>query len=402
MIEPYWQDGQGRVQFFLGDVRAVLNRLPKKSVQCVVTSPPYWGLRDYGTGKWEGGVEGCEHIERTPEMSHKSSTLGHTAAQRAAGTGRVLPASNAALPRTRRQYKDVCRKCGARRTDQQLGAEKIPDCLGWARGEGCGECYVCHILSVFRWVRRVLRDDGVVWLNLGDSYHSGKGEAGGPNARANGRNLDGKSPVGRSVGLRPNDRVIPGLTSGNLVGVPWRVALALQADGWVLRSDIVWAKPNPMPESVRSRCTKSHEYLFMLTKGMRYFYDADAIREPCVYDGPPKPGKQAQTAYTGLDVHHGHLGVGNPLGKNKRTVWNITPKPYKGAHFATFPPALVEPCVKAGSKQGDLVLDPFVGSGTTAEVCLRLGRRCWGIDLKQAYLDDHATKRVEKVLDEID
>jgi DNA modification methylase len=376
------------------------------SVQTCVTSPPYWGLRDYGV----------------------------------AG---------------------------------QLGLEPVPDCLGWATGQPCGACYVCHMVQVFREVRRVLRPDGTCWLNLGDSYaqDSKWGGASG-----------GKNYTSAAGGL-PRERRATGLKDKDLVGIPWRVAFALQADGWWLRSDIIWHKPNPMPESVTDRPTKAHEYIFLLTKQPKYFYDNDAVREPTIPDPRDKQWGTARTG-KGFSDHEydkergrmqtktqdeGWVRMSNPAGRNRRSVWTIATAPYSGAHFATFPPALVEPCILAGtsergacphcgapwarqtdvtrvdtrpnnkSKFGTLatdlrssgegnvafglarrteatvtttgwqptcacpaaeprpciVLDPFNGSGTTGMVARKHGRRFVGMDLNPTYLRELALPRAE-------
>lgn len=252
----------------------------------------------------------------------------------------------------------------------EIGLEATPD------------AYVQQMVAVFREVRRVLKDDGVLWLNLGDSY-AGSASAGGdttrtchskPNARD--RNL----PTKRGEGIKPKD----------LIGVPWRVAFALQADGWYLRSDVIWHKPNPMPESVTDRPTKAHEYLFLLTKSERYFYDADAIREPHVRlwdatNGGNLSPVGAHKANGAVRERGGDYPKPHELGRNRRTVWTVPTTPYSGAHFATMPEKLVEPCVLAGSRPGDLVFDPFLGSGTVGAVAERLGRRWVGTDLNPAY-----------------
>ena len=205
------------------------------------------------------------------------------------------------------------------------------------------------MVEVFREVKRVLKDDGTLWLNIGDSYSgSGKGPAGNLGKKHNERHPEHKTGGLVPEGTKPKD----------LVGIPWMLAFALRADGWYLRQDIIWSKPNPMPESMKDRCTKSHEYIFLLSKSKNYYFDVDSIREPTV---------------DGRDL------------KRKRSVWDVTTKPYKGAHFAVYPPELIEPCIIAGSRQGDTVLDPFMGSGTTAAVAKSLNRNYIGCELHQDY-----------------
>ncbi len=287
------------------DVREGLARLPAGSAQTCITSPPYWGLRDYG-------AEG------------------------------------------------------------QLGLEATP------------EAYVLSMVEVFRDVRRVLRDDGTLWLNLGDSYARDGGAVTAPGATASAgntrANVDTRdAALASSIGLKPKD----------LVGIPWRVAFALQADGWYLRQDIIWHKPNPMPESVTDRCTKAHEYIFLMTKSPRYFYDAAAVSEK-LSGKPDAPGNKC-------DVTGGHLR--NDFGtdamqriwgasgrRNRRSVWTVNTQPYPEAHFATFPEALIEPCILAGSALGDTVLDPFAGSGTTGAVAIRHQRNFVGTELNPDYV----------------
>lgn len=246
----------------------------------------------------------------------------------------------------------------------EIGLEATPD------------AYIAALVEVFRGVRRVLRDDGTLWVNIGDSYATNPGNGRG------GEQNDGGVPH-RSV----RDKTGMGLKTKDLIGIPWMLAFALRADGWYLRSDIIWSKPNVMPESVRDRPTKSHEYLFLLSKHERYFYDAAAIQEQSVYRGPPKPGKQAQAARTGLSPHRGHLGTEHPNGRNKRSVWTVATMPYKQAHYATFPEKLIEPCILAGSRPGDIVLDPFGGSGTTARVAAKHQRDAILIELNPSYIE---------------
>jgi DNA modification methylase len=327
----------------LGDCREVMASMEPESVHCVVTSPPYWGLRDYGTGTWLGGDEACDHRKvQDVAVAVATSTLG---------------GGKKTTGHQQEGYGATCARCGATRQDSQLGLEPTP------------EAYVESMVAVFREVRRVLRSDGTVWLNLGDSYASSGTMASEEQrnefrtARLTGGPLPGAGRAPTPPGLKPKD----------LVGIPWRVAFALQADGWYLRSDIIWAKPNPMPESVTDRPTKSHEYLFLLSKSPRYYFDADAVREAhgdsntsrdratrqhgTTTSGITVPGSTVHpdSPYVGQPMHRGLPGVGttfggwNPAGRNIRSVWTIATQPYPGAHFATFPQALVEPCIKAGT-----------------------------------------------------
>jgi DNA modification methylase len=286
-----------KAEILVGDNRTTLKTLASGSVQTCITSPPYWGLRDYGE-------------------------------------------------------------------DEQIGMEKTP------------EQFVEELCKVFDEVWRVLADDGTLWLNLGDSYSgSGKGPSGNLGAKHDERNMEHKHSAIVPDGLKPKD----------LVGIPWRVAFALQARGWYLRQDIIWAKPNPMPESVTDRCTKSHEYIFLLTKQPRYFYDNQAIKEPVAQEWGTRDrtnGKYHKDG-TGLQPHTGLEK--NYTDRNKRDVWMVNTSRYKEAHFATYPPELVLPCVLAGSKVGDTVLDPFSGSGTTGVVALANNRNFIGCELNPEY-----------------
>lgn len=289
-----------------GDCRTLLATLPAGSVQCCVTSPPYYNLRDYG---------------------------------------------NAA----------------------QIGLERTPD------------AYAAEIVAVFAEVRRVLTDDGVCWINIGDSY-SGSANSGGANgARSNGAGNGKAGECVRMTGLR--SKAGPGIKPKDLLMIPARVAMGLQADGWWLRSEIIWHKPNPMPESCKDRPTSAHEKVFLLTKRATYYYDADAIREPAStnsHGGRPIEGGAKQQAIE--QQIGGRMGIpADKSGRNARNVWTITPKPFMGAHFATMPPELVERCIKAGSRPGDTILDPFAGAGTTALVASRLDRKSIGIELNPEY-----------------
>jgi site-specific DNA-methyltransferase (adenine-specific) len=239
---------------------------------------------------------------------------------------------------------------------------------------------VAELVAVFREVWRVLADDGTLWLNLGDSYSgSGKGPAGNLGKIHNEREIKQTSGIVPD-GLKPKD----------LIGIPWRVAFALQSDGWYLRQDIIWHKPNPMPESVRDRCTKAHEYIFLLSKSPKYYFDSDAIKEPSVTNDPRRPytSKGAKDLDGRAEWKSGETRDSGDFSKrNRRSVWTVTTKPFKGAHFATFPPELVRPCILAGCKKGGTVIDPFGGSGTTGQVCEEEGRNSILIELNPAYIE---------------
>ena len=271
----------------------------------------------------------------------------------------------------------------------ELGLEKTP------------EEYVANLVAVFSEVKRLLKDDGTLWLNLGDSYASGRGRY-----SSSPQTISGKADRGEPIsGNRPDQRNHNYLKDKDLCMIPARVAIALQKSGWWLRQNIIWSKPNPMPESVRDRCTKSHEYIFLLTKSSRYYYDADAIKEDSIdeesYTGWRPRGvhqiaihdtKHAQTISKGK----GKVGVIYET-RNRRSVWEITTQPYSGAHFATFPEEIPTICIKAGSKKGDTVLDPFCGSGTTGDVALRLERNFIGIELNKKYIDELIIPRLENI-----
>ena len=283
-----------------GDCRETLKQFDEKARVCV-TSPPYYGLRDYGG------------------------------------------------------------------ENNQIGMEQTP------------EDYVEEMVKVFRLVRDNLTDDGTLWLNIGDSYYNYRSDGNYPKQTVSKtrQDLPTKTPV------RGNK--LEGYKSKDLIGIPWMLAFALRKDGWYLRQDIIWHKPNPMPESVKDRCTKAHEYIFLLSKNKNYYYNNEAIKEPVKQDWGTRDrtnGKYHNEG-TGLQPHSGLTK--SYTKKNKRSVWSVTKKPYKGAHFATFPPELIEPCIKAGSEVGDIILDPFMGSGTTAMVAKMLDRYYIGCELHEDY-----------------
>lgn len=321
------------IRIIEGDVREKLREIEPESVQCVVTSPPYWALRDYGV----------------------------------AG---------------------------------QFGLEESPS------------AYVVALVEIMREVRRVLKKDGTLWMNLGDKYVAGRtGGVGKTSIRGGRRNMGAARAAQAATRDRRAHTVVRGLKPKDLIGIPWRAAFALQEDGWWLRSDIIWAKPNPTPESVLDRPTRSHEYMFLLSKSRRYFYDADSIRTPLTPKTFTTHGSTRKSKGTDalgrVAAHNLSRDVpdrkpklsesGEVLGANRRdvwtldeievpTVWTLSNEPYPHSHFATFPRALVEPCVLAGSRPGDVVLDIFAGSGTTLEVATSLGREAWGIELNPDYI----------------
>ncbi len=365
--------GEG-FDLYLGDCLTSMRAMPDQSVHCCVTSPPYFGLRDYGTATWEGGDPDCDHGVRRweGEKQTQGAQSGHS-------------------KKDDRLEKREC-ACGAVRIDEQIGLEATPD------------EFVAALVTVMREVKRVLRDDGTLWLNLGDSYNNFRSQM-GPGQAVHGRDkLNGKPEV------LSKKRGVQGLKEKDLIGIPWRVAFALQADGWTLRQDIIWQKPNPMPESVTDRCTKSHEYVFLLSKSPRYYFDHVAIKEPAVKGAAgsefhtgktgehqlgrasTKPresakrgsfnGKTEAMASTGQNAFRAVVET-----RNRRSVWSIATRPYKGAHFATFPPALIEPCILAGCPVGGTVLDPFGGSGTTAGVAIAHGREAVICELNPEYAE---------------
>jgi len=325
-----------------------------------------YGLRDYGTAKWEGGDPNCDHNPQRPDGGDRSD--------------RTLPLGRGGV------YHDICAKCGAVRIDQQIGLEQTPD------------AYVTDLVQVFREVWRVLRDDGVVWLNLGDSYSSYKDCKSVPDSLRVGGRSESANSIEKGMSVTRNTKVMRsvGLKDKDLIGIPWMVAFALRADGWYLRQDIIWHKPNPMPESVKDRCTKAHEYVFLLTKNPRYYYDSEAVKEPSK-EPDDNRGERGNRKRFPTDKIAGIRGPGVYPMANKRSVWTVPTRPYKGAHFATFPPKLIEPCIKAGCPAGGIVFDPFVGSGTTVMVARELGRRGIGLDLNMKYLDVNARERLASV-----
>ena len=362
---------------YWGDCRDSLRQMKDEGikVQTCVTSPPYYGLRDYGTGTWTGGKQDCQHegisisnnrnfIEEGGRGSNKKSI----------------------------SFGD-CIHCGAERKDLQIGNEQTP------------QEFIDNLVEVFACVWDVLADDGTLWVNLGDSYYNyrpGKGQSLNKQTVSN-TNQDLPQICARR-GNKLNE-----YKEKDLMGMPWRLAFALQDFGWYLRQDIIWHKPNPMPESVKDRCTKSHEYIFLLSKKPQYYFDYKAIQEPAIYGDDDRSSRGDSRRDSGMNhIAPKKTGIkfgGNKYGesndpkhatksgneweasefKNKRNVWSISTKPYSGSHFAVFPTELIEPMILAGSKVGDIVLDPFFGSGTTGQVSQQLGRKWIGCELNKDY-----------------
>ena len=325
------------------DVMTGILDVEDASVQTCVTSPPYWGLRDYGTGKWIGGDPECSHVRDSKKSEH--TITGH----------KNNPMVGDAI------YKTECPRCGAKRKDLQLGLEETP------------EEYIDNMVKVFREIKRVLKDDGTLWVNIGDTY-CGTGHKGDTK--------DPKHPDGRNSQSHALNNKIDGIKAKDMVGIPWMLAFALRSDGWYLRQDIIWNKPNAMPEPVKDRCTKAHEYIFLLSKSRKYYFNHEALKEPATYAGN-KRGDRADSR-RGTTMKSINTNTGKY--RNKRSVWNINTKAYPDAHFAVFPSELPEFCILAGSKEGDTVLDPFWGSGTTGMVAREHGRKAIGIELNPEYV----------------
>jgi DNA modification methylase len=345
-------------KIYTGDAKTILKTFPDDIVNCCVTSPPYYNLRDYGTANWIGGDSDCDH------RYQKGGTNPETSSMQLGNKGTIYS-----------QYETECKKCGAIRDDKQIGLEKTP------------EEYVQKLVDVFREVKRVLKKDGTLWLNIGDSYN-GSGQDSGKYGKIS-QVISGKS---RLIGEVSPTKVtkVKGLKPKDLIGIPWMVAFALRTDGWYLRNDIIWHKPNPMPESITDRCTKSHEYVFLLSKSRDYYFDHLAIQEKSIwFDKDNRANTGSTLGGKGLKGIYSCNSSGNFQKngmRNKRDVWTVNTKPYTEAHFATFPINLILPMIKAGCPKDGVVLDPFIGSGTVAFVVRQYSRNFLGIDLKPDYV----------------
>ena len=348
-------------KIYLGDNLDILKTFEDNSIDCCVTSPPYYGLRDYGTGKWVGGDPNCPH--QTGTYSEKVVV----------GTHKKFKEMNAPQIGNSHMMKRVCTRCGAVREDLQVGLEDTP------------EFYIDRLVNIFREVRRVLKDDGTLWVNIGDtynasSYHKDEKSSGSGKQGTNKGSYENVVERPTAENCKPKD----------LIGIPWMLAFALRNDGWYLRQDIIWQKPNPMPESVKDRCTKSHEYIFLLSKKPHYYFDYEAIQEPCSEVSETRYKYEFNTGKEQMDFRpngaSSTAGMKEYTGKrNKRDVWSVCPSAFKGAHFATFPEDLITPMILAGCPKGGVVLDPFMGSGTVGVVAKSNGRKYVGCELNPEY-----------------
>jgi site-specific DNA-methyltransferase (cytosine-N4-specific) len=384
---------------FFGDCREIMKKLiiDGIKVQTCVTSPPYWGLRDYGTQPliW-GGNAFCNHEWGKKQIAINSGggwkDEKDIEKRKSYGMRTVNPSK---LKKREISQGQWCQKCGA--WFGSLGLEPTP------------YLYIDHIVEIFKYVYQILKKDGTLWLNIGDTYFGSwgnYGDAGGGQRDKKSERFDRKAYADKTKWRPPTSFFVEGLKPKDLCMIPARVALALQGDGWYLRSDIIWHKTNPMPESVKDRPTKSHEYLFLLSKNDRYYYDFKAIKEPVTGNAHhrghgvnPKAAKQPGSGsriFIDRDPSHANRAIkqnrsfsaavrGLVEKRNKRTVWSLATAPYPGTHFATFPPALIIPCILAGARADDIVFDPFLGSGTTAEIAKKLGRQWIGCEQNREY-----------------
>ena len=369
-------------KIYIGDNIESLRQLEDNSVNCCITSPPYYGLRDYGTAKWVGGDPNCPHREVNPFGA--STNVGTHSKMKSVGE----VAGNAHV------YKKVCKRCGAIREDLQVGLEETP------------EQYIERLVNIFREVKRILRDDGTLWVNIGDTYNV--------SSYRKDEKSSGQGKQGTNKGSYEN--VVERATDRNskpkdMIGIPWMLAFALRNDGWYLRQDIIWHKPNPMPEPVKDRCVKSHEYIFLLSKKPHYYFDYEQIQEPAniqqvsaqIRFGGNKYGDDGSSQfdyYSGAEytpkVKSDNQDQQYAV-RNKRDVWSVCPSTYKGSHFATFPEELIEPMILAGCPEDGVVLDPFMGSGTVGVVSKKNNRNWIGCELNPEYAQ-MAEKRINNTL----
>lgn len=356
-----------------GSAREKLDMVRAESVQTCITSPPYWGLRDYDVQAevWDDPGD-CDHTWGAAQRGNQDGNVEQTKYSDAKAVGAAATAGAGRF----------CTECGA--WEGQLGLEPTPD------------LYIEHVCECFDAVHRTLRKDGTLWVVIGDTYARRGLSAGakiGPKntlatGSASGYHNPGKYSRGVATGVR---KMAPGLKQGDLVGIPWMLAFALRDRGWYLRQEVIWGKPNGMPESVRSRCTRVHEQIFMFSKSHSYFYDHEAIKELAVSSHPSGNGfvrsQQISRGGRGNVQQWTPTNDSGPKMRNKRSVWMVNTRQFKDAHFAVFPHKIVEPCLLAGSSEGDVVLDSFAGTGTVGEVAAQHGRRFIGVELSDEYAD---------------
>lgn len=352
-----------KIEILQGNVFDKVKELKDNSIDCVVTSPPYWGLRDYGTGTWIGGDKNCSHF-RESHQSERTST-GQKKSVLHGGIADSI-------------YKNICKRCGAKRKDEQLGLEETY------------QEHIKNIVNLFKEIKPKLKDSATIWLNYGDSYAT----------TANGRKAKDVKNDDRAFVDKPFSTIQGSIKPKDLVMIPNRIAIALQDDGWWIRSEIIWHKPNPMPESIKDRPTSSHEKIWLITKSKNYYYDHESIKEPVKNSSKIRlnqniENQKGSTRANGCMKSNGNMKAVGYEKRNKRNVWTVSTKPCKEAHFATFPKDLIEPCIKAGCPEGGIVLDPFGGSGTTGIVAALNNRKSILIELNKNYIEI-ANKRIEK------
>lgn len=383
-----------RYKILCGDVREQLKKIPAGSVQVCVTSPPYFGLRDYGTATWEGGDPACDHA-----ILRSDGTIPGQLSKSTLNGGKGGGAKLAATPMP---FKSKCGRCGAMRIDRQIGVEESP------------QEYIDALVETFEQVRRVLRPDGTLWVNIGDSYSSGGRKTTPVTQSINKTNQ-------KSLRMETRPRPADNLKPKDMICIPWMLGMQLRDAGWYLRRDIIWHRVNPLPESVTDRPTKAHEYILLLSKSPSYYYDRDAIAEPIAESSQERLSQDIENQTGSFRAHAGVTGkpmmkamkacMSSPVGgakygdsddphhatksgkpfelkeiRNKRDVWSLPGAGVREDHFAAFPEEIPETAIKAGSRPNDLVLDPFCGSGTTGFVALRLGRKFIGVELNPKFI----------------
>lgn len=370
-------------RIYQGNALSILKKLPDESIDMCITSPPYFNLRTYETEPfiWDG-EEDCNHDWNEIVASPKG---GKNHPDRPSSVGGNRHMSETAI-RGEKQISNFCSKCKAWKGS--LGLEPTP------------ELYIQHLVQIFHEVSRILKPSGTLWVNIGDSYATVSGTMGGDMKY---KHLNGHHGIHEATDFKQPNLKDLGYKHKDIIGIPWMLAFALRADGWYLRQDIIWAKPNPMPESVKDRFTKSHEYIFLLSKSKEYYFDQDSVKEPCSsdsileYKSRKKMNNKGDHGGFRTDLARSREDyMPKDFRRNKRSVWTINLKPFKDAHFAVFPKELIISPIKAGCPKGGIILDPFFGSGTTGEVARELERNYIGIELNPNYIEI-ANKRLDNI-----